>query len=323
MGYYLCGLDEAGYGPTLGPLVVGLTTFESKERLASDAPWQLLRQIVARAGERGVLRVDDSKALHRSAARDLSPLEGPVLAFVACEQNGALPASFRELVRHLTAGRTDYLDEYPWYREADVALPVGVDRLELLGFARKLRRALAAAGLQVAEIRAIPIEVRELNAGIAELESKGAVNARAVGRFLNWIWRQQRGVVDVWTDRLGGRRRYGGFLYPLFPGARFDILEQGIERQIYRAANGDESTCMTMHFATDCERVSFSTALASMTAKYLRELHMLLFNNWWRARLPELRPTAGYTQDARRFLAEIEPHYGQFGVETNYLVRAR
>jgi hypothetical protein len=47
------------------------------------------------------------------------------------------------------------------------------------------------------------------------------------------------------------------------------------------------------------------TALASMTAKYLRELSMKAFNEFWRAHIPELKPTAGYYRDAWRFKKEI------------------
>jgi hypothetical protein len=42
-------------------------------------------------------------------------------------------------------------------------------------------------------------------------------------------------------------------------------------------------------------------ALASMTAKYVRELAMHAFNAFWSSRLPGLRPTAGYPTDALRW----------------------
>ena len=44
------------------------------------------------------------------------------------------------------------------------------------------------------------------------------------------------------------------------------------------------------------------TALASMTAKYLRELSMRAFNEFWCARVTGLRPTAGYPMD----VAEVQ-----------------
>ena len=42
-----------------------------------------------------------------------------------------------------------------------------------------------------------------------------------------------------------------------------------------------------------------------MVSKYLREAAMLAFNRFWRERVPELRPTAGYPSDARRFRRDI------------------
>jgi ribonuclease HII len=52
--------------------------------------------------------------------------------------------------------------------------------------------------------------------------------------------------------------------------------------------------------------IRLETALASMFAKYLRESAMVLFNRWWAERVPGIRATAGYPQDARRFIKEIE-----------------
>ena len=49
------------------------------------------------------------------------------------------------------------------------------------------------------------------------------------------------------------------------------------------------------------------TALASMTAKYLRELAMRPFNRFWQEQVPGLRATAGYPVDSRRFFEEIRP----------------
>ena len=42
-----------------------------------------------------------------------------------------------------------------------------------------------------------------------------------------------------------------------------------------------------------------------MASKYLRELAMRALNDYWRGRVPGLRATAGYPQDAKRFRADI------------------
>jgi ribonuclease HII len=46
-------------------------------------------------------------------------------------------------------------------------------------------------------------------------------------------------------------------------------------------------------------------ALASMAAKLTRELLMARFNRHWGRRVPDLKPTAGYSADARRWLVEM------------------
>ena len=45
-----------------------------------------------------------------------------------------------------------------------------------------------------------------------------------------------------------------------------------------------------------------------MAAKLVRELAMMRFNTYWCTRIPELKPTAGYVQDARRWLGDTREH---------------
>jgi hypothetical protein len=60
-------------------------------------------------------------------------------------------------------------------------------------------------------------------------------------------------------------------------------------------------------FRPRAEQASLPVALASMVAKYLRELFMRQFNRFWVERVPGLIPTAGYPGDARRFYEAIRP----------------
>ena len=64
-------------------------------------------------------------------------------------------------------------------------------------------------------------------------------------------------------------------------------------------------------------------ALASMASKYLRELAMRAFNDFWCARVPGLAPTAGYPRDARRFKAAIEPLQSVLGISDAVVWRER
>jgi len=64
---------------------------------------------------------------------------------------------------------------------------------------------------------------------------------------------------------------------------------------------------LSVLFQPEAEMAHLTVALASMTAKYCRELLMKRFNLYWNVQasdrgLPELKPTAGYRSDARRWL---------------------
>jgi hypothetical protein len=65
------------------------------------------------------------------------------------------------------------------------------------------------------------------------------------------------------------------------------------------------------------------TALASMTAKYLRELSMRAFNEFWSAHVTNLRPTAGYYRDAWRFKNDIAARQRELGIDDHVLWRER
>lgn len=325
MSHWLAGLDEAGYGPKLGPMVIGCVTLESETRIDADSPWDLLSPLIGPAGRRdkNVISVADSKRLHRPGTGDLSRLEEGVLSFIAAER-GAIPKTFRQLIDHCTSDRSNYLDEYPWYQGQDLALPYSCSQVNLAGKVRRLERSLDRCAITRSEVRAIPLEVQEFNSQVKKLGTKGAVDAWAMGRFFSWLWKQpDRKQVEIWSDRLGGRERYGPLLYPLFPGCSFKILEQDKDCQSYRATMTKENRVVEVHFRKECEQFSFCTALASMTAKYLRELHMVLLNRYWADQIPDIKPTAGYPQDAGRFIGEVEGIRRQLGIDSGLLVRSR
>jgi predicted secreted protein len=60
-----------------------------------------------------------------------------------------------------------------------------------------------------------------------------------------------------------------------------------------------------------------------MYAKYVRELCMEAFNQYWRAELPDLEPTKGYPVDAQRFRAAIAPLIAARGWEEHTWWRLR
>jgi ribonuclease HII len=76
-------------------------------------------------------------------------------------------------------------------------------------------------------------------------------------------------------------------------------------------------------FRPRADSASAAVALASMLAKYLREVCMRQFNRFWATHVPGLKPTAGYPVDARRFLADIRPAMAALGIPEEAVWRVR
>src|SRR5690606_5630373 len=114
----------------------------------------------------------------------------------------------------------------------------------------------------------------------------------------------------VGCDKHGGRNRYAGLLQHFFPELLVETRRESRALSIYRWGPPE---CRTeARFAAGGESF-LPSALASMTSKYLRELAMAAFNDFWRRHIPDLRPTAGYPTDAHRFRKEIAAVQVQVG----------
>src|SRR5438132_209359 len=105
------GIDEAGYGPNLGPLVMTAVIAEGPEERAPDV-WGDLAATVARAGDpSGRLWVDDSKAILRAPA-GRARLEATCQAVLAAA--GAVPGTLADLLAAVGAGSLDDAELSPW-----------------------------------------------------------------------------------------------------------------------------------------------------------------------------------------------------------------
>ena len=105
-----------------------------------------------------------------------------------------------------------------------------------------------------------------------------------------------------------------------WPDAKIQVLIEDSSMSRYRMDIDGKFFALT--FASKSDEHHLPTALASMIAKYTRELHMLRFNRYFCSEMPELKPTAGYVQDGRRFLQEIEPVIAQKGIKRHILIRS-
>jgi hypothetical protein len=124
----------------------------------------------------------------------------------------------------------------------------------------------------------------------------------------------------VVCDKHGGRDRYSSLLMQHFSDGLVEMVCEGRQKSVYRFGPPERRVQITFQAKGESH---MPTALASMASKYLRELAMRSFNEFWLRHLPGLAPTAGYPQDARRFQAQIADTQKKLGIEDHMIWRNR
>jgi ribonuclease HII len=332
MGFVI-GMDEAGYGPNLGPLVLTATVWEVPGRWPKKTDfWKTFDSVAQReiakqkkgvsgkkaGAEDGVdgdsanrpsaddrLHIADSKEVY-CPATGLGALErGALAAFGVASR---VPSDFDELLDELW-GRS--FDEQTgtdscsrgrdlWFSD-DVSLPLPLSEQgrSAAVAAQKWRDVCDATGVCLRSIRCDVVAPRRWNMATRETDNKATALSRLHLQLLRRVWDPDTsGPTIVLADKHGGRNRYAELLTECVDGRMVWCRQESRDSSVYRIGPTE------IHFEARAER-HFPVALASMVSKYVRELAMELFNRFWRTHLPELKPTHGYPTDARRFREEV------------------
>jgi ribonuclease HII len=369
----LIGMDEAGYGPNLGPLVVAATAWEvadgelasasggarnhnadrsamvseanrghsGSDRRCATVPatrlatagvdqfslYRRLRRIVARSPSDTHIAIADSKTLYKPG-HGLRQLERGVHAALAAI--GCPVRCWSDLVRWCDADPEGLHLQLCWHEGFNCRLPMdsAVDELAPLG--ERLATACDGAGVRPLAVRARMVFPAEFNELCDQFASKGAALSHiTIGLLREVIDATRTGVrplaeasspVFVLCDKHGARNFYTGLLQHHFSEHWIEPIVESHAESSYEW--GPPESRVHCRFRMQGEAF-LPTALASMTAKYLRELSMRAFNEFWCARVSGLRPTAGYPADAPRFKREIEAMQRALGIDDHVLWRNR
>ncbi len=319
----------------LGPLCIATSVFLIEDGDPVQGPpnlWEMLEDdVCTRARDaRRRIAVADSKRLkgsNQAKAHPLRHLERGVLSFLACRPSetecGHAPPVDDEAFFTSVGTSLPTTVSTPWY-DSSTRLPVAHDPDPLALDAARLDRGLATAGIRMMELRGECVDAGEFNRRLAEGTGKAAINLDAAIRLVARV-REVAAEIDpelvprIVCDRQGGRARYREWLQDCFPEASIRILGESPTISRYRLE--DPRGGFVIGFETGSEDRHLPVALASMTAKYLRELAMIRLNRFFREHVPEVRPTAGYVQDGRRFLEDIGLVIETEGLDSRELVR--
>ncbi len=326
----IVGIDEAGYGPLLGPLVITSVAFRlPEEKLRSDM-WKLLENAVGKQKRKlaGRLLITDSKKAY-SRSQGVLHLRRSVLAALACCDGKLLPSTTTELIDRLCPTAAGRLEWYPWYQNLSEH-DLDANKADIQIAAQVLAATLKGRQMELIDMSSRCLDVGYYNKMVKAVKNKASVSFTSVCSLINDIFAKTCDLdgetLQIIVDRQGGRSRYQRVLARMFPEMEIAIIKEDNSNSSYELCCGDRR--MRIHFPIKADDNFMAVALASMASKYLREVLMESLNrhfiNLYKSGdSGELKPTAGYWTDGLRFINDIETKIGQLGQERAKLVRSR
>lgn len=362
-GRFVIGIDEAGYGPSMGPLVLGATGWWIPDQIALDGMWECLSPFIQPKPSIPRLRhipIADSKALLKGkygwANLSLgaewmfnwlydSPYGSPTNAYVSERRTVSqtlqklLPIDFARLTEvdwyeSLRALQVVAPGHCYDYLEDPVDCPYSHDfrQVVIAEASQSLNRHLESSGIRFLSAQARVIDEPEFNREVHSLGNKSTLLSRLSLDLAKSV------LVELLNSDFAQRRseQYHAELYFDKHGGRSkyqQILMDCFDSEWFSIQ--EESPGMSRYQGkwADCEISAqfmiqgdclLPSASASVIAKWLREVSMASLNDYWQnLATVSLKPTAGYYVDAMRFSADIAKVAEKVGVSREQYWRVK
>ncbi|MFH2001726.1 MAG: hypothetical protein ABIK28_18720 [Planctomycetota bacterium] len=320
----IIGMDEAGLGPKLGPLVISMNLFETERDLQALSMKEIMSDVLALdAGLDSIrVRVMDSKILYRGV-HGFAFLEKTALSFwYACHQT--IPPTLGAWLSGTCPEVAAHLEECPWYGPDPLrlTLPRIVHPELIVKSGIAIREVMERTETWLVSIKQKVLTAPVLNRMIDRLGLKSEAEMEALFSMLaQALDEHQSRLFQVEIDKLGGRNFYAGPITRFLQATQIHALEEGPQASTYIFPCNHSQ--VDIRFLCKGDSRKFHIALASIMSKYVRELFMFLLNRYWRSLLPEIRPTAGYPVDASRFLREVTPRALEAGLDPSLFTRIK
>ena len=326
------GVDEAGYGPNLGPLVVAVSAWAVDSRLEvldGLEPFAPEFQAASWTPRSAFVPFGDSKKIYQSG-KGLAGLNF-ALRFFESIFEGKPPQKrpWFELGQ-LAQEDLSRVESHPWYRCKNPVKGLGranqVDENSEAS-CRFAREKLLKLGVRLIGFRLRVLDEAYFNECVDRLGNKsdvlGHISLELAWKVLGECmdFHSFKGI-EIYCDRQGGRKKYAGLISQTYERSHREsqvpfcsVVGESPKTSVYSMRHAGIATSIRFQVHGDS---LFPPAAASMVAKWARESLMERFNGYWREVVgPGLKPTAGYAVDAARFARDIEPWITKLAIEKN------
>lgn len=325
----LIGMDEAGYGPNLGPLVVTVTVWEVPGLPREFDLWAAMADVASPSPSKEPLKLQiaDSKQVY-SPGKGLAALEKSVLAALRLLEIAPRTLLEVESVLSQVSDAADSMEKDDGHRPAavgqrpewldrELVLPTEVDPSLIGDIATKWLGCCQRAGVKLLAVRSEIVQPQRFNELVRAADNKALALSRLSLGLLRSVWNpDDKQPTLVICDKHGGRNRYEDLLAEILDDQMVFSVGESRERSVYRVGSTE------LRFQMKAE-ANFPVALASLVCKYVRELSMEVFNQFWAEHVSGLKPTAGYPLDAVRFRRDIAEAQSRLGITDDVLWRER
>ena len=308
----LIGTDEAGYGPNLGPLTICATSWEVPE-IDVDL-YRLLAEFVSpKPGAVDKITICDSKSIYSPSSRkSLTNLETYVLAMLY-SLHGNVPTDASELDVLISGDQHGSLSRNSLWNLSLLKLPLVAELDSVVSLGSRFRSVCETTDTSLKQVRCHAIFPEEFNCSIERLGNKAELLSSETLTCVKQILEPSTSHLEthIVCDKHGGRSKYSALLNQCLTEQFVRVVGESRELSEYCWFEGDRK--FQIHFKSKGESF-LPTALASMIAKYFREVCMEVWNQFWLAKVPGIKPTKGYPLDAKRFKKEIAKTQVELGI---------
>jgi ribonuclease HII len=250
------GIDENGYGPIMGPLVITGTC--ANKNVKKGWPQD----------------IKDSKKIFVRDKKSYKTIEEISLALFFLLY-GYFPENPEEYIEKFSSFKCPYSfknnictenipQSFLWSIKSDTYKTIDI-----------LDRFFKKNSINIIDIKSVILCPFEFNNLCTSKVKKDLINFLQFEKIIKYF-SDKSSTISILAGKIGGRNKYSQFLEETFPFWEYQVIQEKKEKSSYIFKNKDKK--VNINFLKNVENQSFPACLSGIIGKYIREIIMTSIN---------------------------------------------